>query len=116
MNIRQGGITSNAARLFWAGFVAILATGVRTFRRDSFDSPSSPRLRELLRHIIPRRSGHLGIFHSGLSVCVSNPALDPLHAEPLAQEMPGASVLRSVSNPTVKLGPRSRAVHLYQEM
>jgi MFS family permease len=28
MNIRQDGITSNAARLLWAGFVAILATGV----------------------------------------------------------------------------------------
>jgi MFS family permease len=28
MNIRQDGITSNAARLLWAGFVAILAAGV----------------------------------------------------------------------------------------
>ncbi len=28
MNIRQDGITPNAARLLWAGFVAILATGV----------------------------------------------------------------------------------------
>ena len=28
MNIRQDGITSNAARLLWAGFIAILATGV----------------------------------------------------------------------------------------
>jgi MFS family permease len=28
MNIQQDGITSNAARLLWAGFVAILATGV----------------------------------------------------------------------------------------
>ena len=28
MNFRQDGITSNAARLLWAGFVAILATGV----------------------------------------------------------------------------------------
>jgi MFS family permease len=28
MNIRQDGITANAARLLWAGFVAILATGV----------------------------------------------------------------------------------------
>src|SRR5258706_3866966 len=28
MNIQQDGNTSNAARLLWAGFVAILATGV----------------------------------------------------------------------------------------
>jgi MFS family permease len=28
MNIRQDGITPNAARLLWAGFAAILATGV----------------------------------------------------------------------------------------
>src|SRR5437762_4410230 len=28
MNTRQDGITPNAARLLWAGFVAILATGV----------------------------------------------------------------------------------------
>ena len=28
MNIRQDGITPNAARLLWAGFVAILATDV----------------------------------------------------------------------------------------
>src|SRR4029078_8690425 len=28
MNIKKDGITSNASRLLWAGFVAILATGI----------------------------------------------------------------------------------------
>ncbi len=48
-------------------------------------SPSSPRLLELLRHIIPSRIRHLGIFHGRLNIRVSDPVLDPLHAAPLAQ-------------------------------
>src|SRR5947209_3246816 len=45
----------------------------------------SPRLLELLRHIIPPRIRHLGIFHGRLNVRVSDPVLDPLHAKALAQ-------------------------------
>ena len=76
----------------------------------------SPSFLQLLRHIIPPGIRHLGIFHGGLDVRVSDPVLHPLDPEPLAQSMRGAAVLEHVEMPEVRRDAGRGAVLLHQKM
>ena len=75
-----------------------------------------PALIELLRHIVPPGIRHLSVLHGRLNVGVSDPVLDALHAESLAQLMRGAAVLEHMEMAELRRNAGSGAVLLHQQM